>query len=150
MNVYRYFICFFMLLMFTSCQTENKPSPSYIKSQYTSRHNAPFSEATEYNGVLYLTGQIGKNHKTGQLIEGGIQAQTRQVLNNIKEVLEANNSDLDHVLKCTVILSDIDDFSAMNEIYRTFFKEHKPARTTFGANLVGDAKIEIDVIAAKK
>ena len=100
--------------------------------------------------MLFLTGQIGKDHKAGKMVEGGIQAETRQVLTNIKDVLETNGSDMNHVLKCTVILSDINDFSAMNEVYRTFFAENKPARTTFAANLVAGAKIEIDVVAAKK
>lgn len=127
-----------------------KPTPIFLQSQYEARHNAPFSDATEYSGLLFLTGQIGKDHKAGKMVEGGIQAETRQVLTNIKDVLEANGSDMNHVLKCTVILSDIDDFSAMNEVYRTFFTENKPARTTFAANLVAGAKIEIEVVAAKK
>lgn len=142
------------LTLFSSCGIEPnpspKPTPDFIKSQYEARHNAPFSDATEYNGLLFLTGQIGKDHKAGKMVEGGIQAETRQVLTNIKDVLEANGSDMNHVLKCTVILSDINDFSAMNEVYRTFFKDNKPARTTFAANLVAGAKIEIEVVAAKK
>ena len=144
-------------LLFCTClstekqtPTEEKPTPKFIKSQYEARQSAPFSDATEYNGLLFLTGQIGKDHKAGKMVEGGIQAETRQVLTNIKDVLEANSSDLNHVLKCTVILSDINDFSAMNEVYRTFFVENKPARTTFAANLVAGAKIEIEVVAAKK
>ena len=139
-----------IMSLLVSCQTQEKPEAIYIKSQYEARHNAPFSDATEYNGLLFLTGQIGKDHKAGKMVEGGIQAETRQVLTNIKDVLEANGSDMNHVLKCTVILSDIEDFSAMNEVYRTFFVENKPARTTFAANLVAGATIEIEVIAAKK
>jgi 2-iminobutanoate/2-iminopropanoate deaminase len=148
----RSFSVFFLLigLILTSCHNNNRSAPKYIKSQYESRHKAPFSDATEYNGFLFLTGQIGKDHSTGKLVEGGIQAETEQVLNNIKDVLEATGSDMEHVLKCTVILSDINDFSAMNDVYRTFFPKNKPARTTFGANLVGDAKIEIEVVAVKK
>ncbi len=138
------------IVLTVSCTNKNKPVPNYIKSEYESRHNAPFSDAVEYNGLLFLTGQIGKDHKAGKMAEGGIQAETRQVLNNIKDVLELNSSDLDHVLKCTVILSDIHDFSAMNEVYRTFFTKNKPARTTFAANLVAGAKIEIEVVAVKK
>ena len=127
-----------------------KPTPDFIKSQYKARQVAPFSDATEYNGLLFLTGQIGKDHKAGTMVKGGIQAETRQVLTNIKDVLEANGSDMNHVLKCAVILSDIEDFSAMNEVYRTFFTKNKPARTTFAANLVAGAKIEIEVVAVKK
>lgn len=154
MKVFKSILCLTIVLTFISCGIEPnpspKPTPNFIKSQYEARHNAPFSDATEYNGLLFLTGQIGKDHKAGKMVEGGIQAETRQVLTNIKDVLEANGSDMDHVLKCTVILSDIEDFSAMNEVYRTFFTKNKPARTTFAANLVAGAKIEIEVVAAKK
>ena len=149
-----YLFCFVFITSCLSVEREKseveKSIPKFIKSQYEARQSAPFSDATEYNGLLFLTGQIGKDHTTGKMVEGGIQAETRQVLTNIKDVLEINGSDMDHVLKCTVILSDINDFSAMNEVYRTFFKENKPARTTFAANLVAGAKIEIEVIAAKK
>lgn len=138
------------VFLISGCKDQEKPIPKFIKSQYEARHSAPFSDATEYNGLLFLTGQIGKDHKAGNIVEGGIQAETQQVLINIKDVLEANGSDMNHVLKCTVILADINDFSAMNEVYRTFFTENKPARTTFAANLVAGAKIEIEVVAAKK
>ncbi len=93
--------------------------------------------------------KIGKDHITGKIVEGGIEAETRQALENIKAVLEANGSDMSKVMKCTVILSNIKNFSKMNGIYRTFFAENLPARTTFAANLVGDAQIEIEVIASK-
>ena len=140
----------FIACILFSCNTNKKTIPKFIKSQYESRHNAPFSDAVEYDGLLFLTGQIGKDHKAGKIVEGGIKEETKQVLTNIKEVLEANGSDMNHVLKCTVILSDINDFSEMNEVYRTFYKDNKPARTTFAANLVAGAKIEIEVVAAKK
>ena len=156
MKSFNLLIISFIFIGLTACQTtvnpESKPTPkpNFIKSQYEARHNAPFSDAVEYNGLLFLTGQIGKDHKAGKMVVGGIQAETRQVLTNIKDVLEANGSDMNHVLKCTVILSDIEDFSAMNEVYRTFFEDNKPARTTFAANLVAGAKIEIEVVAVKK
>ena len=133
-----------------SCQNQQNPTPNFIKSQYESRHSAPFSDAVEYNGLLFLTGQVGKDHVAGKVVEGGIAAETEQVLINIKDVLEANGSDMDHVLKCTVILSDINDFGEMNKVYRTFFANNKPARTTFAADLVPGYKVEIEVVAAKK
>lgn len=150
MKTIKHIALFCSIAFFISCQTEQKLTAKFIKSQHESRHSAPFSDATEYNGLLFLTGQIGKDHIAGKMTEGGIQAETKQVLNNIKDVLEANGSDMDHVLKCTVILADINDFSAMNEVYRTFFSKNKPARTTFAANLVAGAKIEIEVVAAKR
>lgn len=154
MKVFKSILCLFIVLSFNSCEEKSnpspKPAPNFIKSQYEARLSAPFSDATEYNGLLFLTGQIGKDHVAGKMVEGGIQAETKQVLTNIKDVLEANESDMNHVLKCTVILSDINDFAAMNEVYRTFFTDNKPARTTFAANLVAGAKIEIEVVAVKK
>jgi len=150
MNIIKHIIFIFSLLLLLSCQTSENEIPHFIKSQYESRHAAPFSDATEYDGLLFLTGQIGKDHSTGKLVEGGIQAESTQALTNIKDVLEANGSDMNHVLKCTVILSDINDFAAMNEVYRNFFPTTKPARTTFAATLVGEAKIEIEVVAVTK
>lgn len=141
---------FTIILLFESCKKVSSHAPIFIKSEYKSRQNTPFSDAVELNDLLFLTGQIGKDHEKGTIVKGGITAETKQALTNIKNVLEANGSDINHVVKCTVILSDINDFAAMNEVYRTFFIANKPARTTFAANLVPGAKIEIDVVAVKK
>ena len=130
-----------------TCQQNQ--SPSYNLSKRNIDSKTPFSDAVIFGNTLYLTGQIGKDHTTGKIVEGGIEAETRQALENIKAVLEANGSDMSKVMKCTVILSNIKNFSKMNGIYRTFFAENLPARTTFAANLVGDAQIEIEVIASK-
>ena len=127
--------------------SQNK-TPEYYQSKRNIEKKTPFSDAVLHGNTLYLTGQIGKSHTTGKLADG-IEAQTKQTLNNIKDVLEANGSSMDKVMKCTVILSDINNFSKMNGVYRTFFTKNLPARTTFAANLVGDALIEIEVIAAK-
>ena len=110
----------------------------------------PFSDAVQVDNLYFLTGQIGKDHTSGKLVEGGIEAETKQTILNIDAVLKHHNLRLKDVVKCTVILADIDDFSKMNTIYRSFFKENLPARTTFAANLVADAKIEIEVVAARK
>jgi len=84
------------------------------------------------------------------LVEGGIEAETAQVIKNIETVLKNHQMSLKDVVKCTVILADIEDFSKMNAVYSKFFVDNLPARTTFAANLVANAKIEIEVIAAKK
>lgn len=142
-----------LLLIFTSCQISsdnNRQSdiifhPSHLKE----RKNTPFSAAVETQNLLFLSGQIGKDHLKGTLVEGGIEAETKQAIQNISEVLAQHNSSLDRVVKCTVILSDINDFAAFNNIYVQYFP-NKPARTTFAAGgLAAGAKIEIDVIAAK-
>lgn len=138
---------FLLLLSVISC--EERSEITFHKSHDANRHNAAYSDAVEVDGLLFLTGQIGTNPVTRKLAEGGIKAQTRQVIENIKTVLEHHNTSLDNVVKCTVILADINDFSAFNEVYTTYFPK-KPARTTFAAaNLAANAMIEIDVIVAK-
>ena len=142
------FIGLFILIGNQSC-TEKQSEIIFHKSHEPSRANAPFSDAVETDGLLFLTGQIGKDHKSGKLVKGGIEAETKQVIENIKAVLEQHNLTLDHVVKCTVILKDINEFSAFNSVYMQYFIK-KPARTTFAASgLAGGASIEIEVIAAK-
>nr|WP_298994383.1 Rid family detoxifying hydrolase [uncultured Polaribacter sp.] len=138
------------LLIQLGCQKEQSSVVKHQKSHEESRQNVPFSDAVQVDNLYFLTGQIGKNHTTGKLAEGGIEAETEQAILNIKDVLEYHRLTLNDVVKCTVILADINDFSKMNGIYRSFFKENLPARTTFAANLVAGAKIEIEVVAARK
>ena len=138
----------FVLVSLLSCKEANSEI-IFHKSHEPSRANTPFSDAVETDNLLFLTGQIGKNHKEGQLVEGGIEAETKQTIENIKAVLKHHNLSLDHVVKCTVILKDINDFKAFNSVYTQYFTK-KPARTTFAASgLAGGARIEIDVIASK-
>ncbi len=141
----------FLLLMINfGCKKTTNPIVKYHKSHIKSSKNVPSSDAVQVGNLYFLTGQIGKNHNSGKLIEGGIEAETKQALLNIESVLKQHNLTLKNVVKCTVILSDINDFSKMNTIYRSFFTDNLPARTTFAANLVAGAKIEIDVVAARK
>jgi len=113
------------------------------------RASAPFSEAVQAGNLFFLAGQIGMNRSVGKLAEGGIQGETEQAIQNIEGVLKYHGLTLDHVVKCTVILSDINDFSAFNEVYVKYFTK-KPARTTFAAaGLAAGAKIEIEVVAVK-
>lgn len=146
---YFQFVCIlFIMFSFQSCKDSNSEI-IFHKSHEASRANVPFSDAVETDNLLFLTGQIGKNHSTAKLVEGGIEAETQQVIKNIEAVLKQHNLSLDHVVKCTVILKDINDFSAFNSVYTKYFTK-KPARTTFAASgLAGGASIEIDVIAAK-
>ena len=146
---YIYLICSLLILASLQSCDDSKLDIRFHPSHESSRANAPFSDAVETDNLLFLTGQIGKDHKTGKLVEGGIKEETKQVIKNIKAVLEYHNLSLDHVVKCTVILKDINDFKAFNSVYTTYFTK-KPARTTFAASgLAGGASIEIDVIAAK-
>ena len=108
----------------------------------------PFSEAVRVGDMLYLSGQLGTD-STGRLVPGGIGPETRQALSNIAAVLQRHGSSLDQVVKCTVMLADIGEWAAMNEVYLTFFRSHRPARSAFGANgLALGARLELECIAA--
>ncbi|MBI1809242.1 MAG: RidA family protein [Gemmatimonadetes bacterium] len=114
----------------------------------------PFSPATRVGNLLFLAGQVGTSAdaRGNAVVPGGIAAETRQAMLNIKDVLEKTGSDMEHVAKCTVFLADMKEWDAMNEVYRTFFKDGKfPARSAFGANgLALGAKVEIECIAVVK
>ena len=106
----------------------------------------PFSSAVRTGNLLFLSGQIGVD-ATG-LVPGGIRAEVRQAMENIRTVLEASGSSLGRVVKCTVFLADIADYAAMNEVYRSFFPQDPPARSTIAAaGLVLGARAEIECIA---
>jgi reactive intermediate/imine deaminase len=108
----------------------------------------PFSSAVRVGNILYLSGQVGALPGTRELAAGGIAAETRQTMENIKQVLEYAGSSLDRVVKCTVFLLDIADYGAMNEVYASFFPEEPPARSTLAASgLALGAKVEIECIA---
>jgi reactive intermediate/imine deaminase len=108
----------------------------------------PFSSAVRVGDVIYLSGQIGVRPGTTALMPGGIGPETRQAMENIAAVLEYAGSSLDRVVKCTVFLADINDFSAMNEVYRTFFPRDPPARSAMAASgLALGARVEIECIA---
>ena len=110
----------------------------------------PYAQATEANGLVITSGQLPIDPATGAFPEG-IQAQTRQSLANVKAILAAAGTDMDHVLKTTVFLSDMNNFGAMNEVYATFVTEGSfPSRSAVEvARLPKDALVEIEVIAAK-
>jgi 2-iminobutanoate/2-iminopropanoate deaminase len=108
----------------------------------------PYEQAIKANGMVYTSGQIPIDPKTGNFVAGGIKEQTRQVLENLKAVLETAGSSLDRVVKATVFLKRISDFGAMNEVYAEYFGSAKPARSTVAvADLPRDALVEIDLVA---
>jgi len=109
----------------------------------------PYSQAIVYNGIAYLSGQIPLDPATNQLVEGDITVQTERVLQNIKAVLEACGASLESVLKTTVFLKDMGEFTKMNEVYGRYFNQNPPARSTVqAAKLPRDVNVEIDAIAA--
>lgn len=108
----------------------------------------PYSQAIVANGMAYLSGQIPLDPATNQMIEGGIEAQTERVLENLKAVLEACGASLAAVVKTTVFLKDMGEFPKMNEVYARYFAENPPARSTVqAAKLPRDVSVEIDCIA---
>jgi 2-iminobutanoate/2-iminopropanoate deaminase len=110
----------------------------------------PYSPAIEVNNTLFVSGQIGVDQSTNKLIDGGIEAQARQVLKNLKNVIEKGGYKMDNVVKCTVLLSDISYYSTVNQIYMEFFPVDPPARMAFAVkDLPMGALIEIDAIAIK-
>ena len=113
--------------------------------------NGLFSPAIITGDLVYTSGQIGIDAKTGQLAEGGFEAQLEQVFKNLAAVLEASGSSLEHVVKATVFLADMNDYNTLNELYKKQFKGDPPARTTVQvARLPRDARIEIEVVAVLK
>jgi 2-iminobutanoate/2-iminopropanoate deaminase len=108
----------------------------------------PYSQAIIAGGMVFVSGQIPIDPKTGSFVSENLVEQTEQVLKNLSEVLIAAGSDLERVVKTTVFLADMNDFAAMNEVYAKFFDTNKPARATVeAARLPRDARIEIDCIA---
>jgi 2-iminobutanoate/2-iminopropanoate deaminase len=108
----------------------------------------PYSQAIKTNGLIFASGQIPTDPATGQFVAGGIEEQTEQVLKNLAAVLEAAGSSLDRVVKTTVFLADMQEFTAMNAVYGKFFAQDPPARATVEASgLPRDARVEIEAIA---
>ena len=108
----------------------------------------PYSQAIVANGMVYASGQIPLDVQTGDLINGDIKAQTEKVIENLKSVLLAANSDISHVVKTTCFLTDMNDFTAFNEVYAKHFTTTKPARSTVAvADLPRGAMVEIEAIA---
>jgi len=138
-----------MVLCGQSLLSQDATEIIFHKPENPVRASAPFSEAVQVGNLFFLAGQIGMDRAAGKLADGGVQGETEQAIKNIQGVLKFHGLSLDNVVKCTVILSDINDFKAFNEVYVKYFTK-KPARTTFAAaGLAANAKIEIDVIAVK-
>jgi 2-iminobutanoate/2-iminopropanoate deaminase len=119
-----------------------------ITSEKAPKALGPYSVATRYGDLVFTAGQVGLDPATNEIVAGGVEAETRQVLTNLKHVLEAAGSSLDCALKTTVFLRDMADFSKMNAIYAEFFARNFPARSTVQvAALPKGAAVEIEVVA---
>lgn len=146
----RIFLAAFALLAATAVvAADERPKIDYLNSGKVVPATLPFSEAVRVGDVLYLSGQVGIKPGTMQLVAGGIREEARQALENIRTSLVANGYTLGDVVKCTVMLADISEWAAFNEVYKTFFSAPYPARSALGANgLALGARVEVECIAA--
>jgi reactive intermediate/imine deaminase len=125
--------------------TQAGPDVEYLTTPEFAARGFPFSEAVRVGSMLYLSGQVGTVPGTGEKISGGIQPETRQTLENIQAVLERYGSSMDRIVKCTIMIDDMAEWPAMNEVYAEFFPGPKPARSAFGADgLALGAAVEIE------
>ncbi|MGB4782054.1 RidA family protein [Candidatus Methylomirabilis sp.] len=123
-------------------------SREVVSTEKAPKAIGPYEQAIKFNGFLFTSGQIALDPTTGKLIEGDVSVQTRRVLENLQAVLEAGGSSLNHVIKATVYLTDLNSFAKMNEVYAEYLGEAKPARSTVGvASLPRGASVEIDLVA---
>ena len=144
-------ILLFIIVACASSYVAGQTASGKRRAVKTGPPNGLFTPAIITGDLVFTSGQIGFDSKRGQIVEGGIEAQTQQVFRNLVAVLEASGSSIDHVVKATVFLADMNDYDTMNELYRKQFKGDPPARTTVQvARLPRDAKIEIEVIAVVK
>ncbi len=128
-------------------EVDRTPEVSYLQMPGTEDLNLPFSSAVRAGNTLYLSGNIGNVPGSVELAQGGIAGETKQTMDNISKVLQQFGSSMDEVVKCTVFLADMAEWGAMNEVYRSYFK-NPPARSALGANgLALDARVEIECIA---
>ncbi len=137
------------LVALASCRPQPPPQPAptveYLTSEATSAAGLPFSDAVRVGHMLYVSGQVGNVPGTLERVPGGIGPETRQTLENIKRILERHGSSLNRVVKCTAMLADVGEWAEMNAVYVTFFPEHLPARSAFGASgLALDARLELE------
>ena len=136
--VFLFGLCFLL-----SCQSQQKVE--YLQTEKFAKQNMPFSEAVRVGNMLYLSGQVGNIPGEMNVVPGGIGHETRQTMENIKEVLERYGSSMDQVVKCLCMLEDINEWAEMSGEYVKFFPNHKPARSAFaGSGLAIGAKVEIE------
>ena len=130
----------------TAAVADSSSKPEFLNSKEAVAQGRPFSQAVRAGDYMFLSGQLGD--RGGKLVPGGLAPEARQALQNVKSILETNGAWLADVVKCTVFMADMKEWPAMNEIYATYFRNHFPARSAFGATgLALDARVEIECIA---
>jgi len=123
-------------------------SVTFLNPEKPAATNLPFSEAVRVGNTLYLSGQLGVSPGTMTLVSGGMEAEAKQTMDNIKATLESHNLSMSNIVKCTVMIADISQWGIFNKIYVTYFEDNYPARSAFGANgLALGAQLEVECIA---
>ncbi len=131
--------------------TEEADPIEFLNSGKSLPADLPFSEAVRVGNTLYLSGQIGNVPGTLELVPGGLEKEARQVMENIKRTLETHGYSMTDLVKCTVMLTDMAEWPAFNDIYKTFFEGRYPARSAFGANgLAIGASVEVECFAVQE
>ena len=147
-NLLRFSVLCVLMLSVTGAFAGGKADVEYLSDPESALKDLPFSEAVRVGDILFLSGQIGILPGTMSLAPGGIAEETRQTLENISATLEKFGSSMSQVIKCTVFLADIAEWAAMNDVYKTFFKENPPARSALGTSgLALGARTEIECTA---
>jgi reactive intermediate/imine deaminase len=132
----------------TAAHAGDRPKVTFLNSDSAKAANYPFSQAVQVDHTLYLSGQIGVDPASGKLVEGGIAAESRQTMQNIKDLLAEHGHAMGDLVKCTVMLADIKEWPAFNQVYRSFFEGNFPARSAFaGSGLALGARVEVECIA---
>lgn len=134
------------------CTSSEAPSPDrqVISTEKAPEAIGPYSQAIQVGNTIYCSGQIGIDPETGDLVQGGIQAETRQALDNLEAVLEAAGASVGDVVRMQVFLTDLEDYATMNEVYGTYFKAAPPSRAAVEADsLPAGARVEITATAQK-
>jgi len=136
-------------LMSGSCSAHRDNHVEFLNDKHQKDSNLPFSQAVKVGNLVFLSGEIGVDKTTGKLVSGGISAEAKQTMSNIKSTLAAHGISMKNLVKCTVMLAEISEWQAFNEVYITYFEKPYPARSAFGANgLALGAKVEVECIAA--
>lgn len=132
-----------------SCDGEPAPEVNFTSSEVTRGLDLPFSEVARHGDLLFLSGMIGVEPGTLELVPGGLEAEARRALENVRLMLAAAGATPDDVLRCTVMLNDIERWSDFNRVYVDFFGDHRPARSALGADgLALGAAVEIQCVAS--
>ncbi|WP_448550098.1 RidA family protein [Thalassotalea fusca] len=131
------------------CSAYQDKHVEFLNDNHHKSSNLPFSQAVRVGELVFLSGEIGVDKTTGKLVTGGIRAEAKQTMNNIKSTLAAHGMSMGYLVKCTVMLADISEWQAFNEVYISYFEQPYPARSAFGANgLALGAKVEVECIAS--